>query len=332
MSAGTIGRAARLSARSLLDLYAQELLLGATLLVLVVLFSILGQGFLSQINITGIGQSASETGLLAIAETYVIVTGGIDLSVGAILGLAGVVGARVMALHLGGSLAVDVAAGTLVALLVGAAAGLGNGLMVVRMHLTPFVATLAMLGIAGGLTLVLTDGLTVGGTPAVVAVIGNQVFWGYLTGPIAITVAAFLIGALFLHYSRFGRWAFAIGSNRSAAHDVGIPVGRHLIKVYMLAGVVSGLAGVIDLMRLGTASPLSGTNSELTAIAAVVIGGASLFGGVATMTGTLLGTLVLSVVLSGLVLTGMQPFWETVVTGILIAAAVGVQQVIRSNR
>ena len=332
MSAAGVSRSAAGSARTLVDRYAQEFLLGATLVVLVVVFSIVGQGFLSQINITGIGQSATETGLLAIAETYVIVTGGIDLSVGAILGLAGVVGAKVMALHLGGSQSVDVALGTLVALLVGGVAGMANGLMVVRMRLTPFVATLAMLGIAGGLTLVLTDGLTVGGTPGVVAVVGNQVFGGYFTAPIIITIVAFIVGALFLHYSRFGRWAFAIGSNRNAAHDVGIPVGRHLVKVYVWAGVLSAIAGVIDLMRLATASPLSGTNSELTAIAAVVIGGASLFGGVATMTGTLLGTLVLSVVLSGLVLTGMQPFWETVVTGILIAAAVGVQQVLRRGR
>ena len=319
-------------ARRVLERYAQEVLLGGVLVALIVFFSIFGQGFLSQINITGIGQSATETGLLAIAETFVIVTGGIDLSVGAILGLAGVVGAKVMATNIGGGgPGVDIGAGIVVGLLVGGAAGLANGFMVVRMKLTPFVATLAMLGIAGGLTLVLTDGLTVLGTPAVVATMGNQVLAGYFTIPILVTIVAFVIGALYLHYSRFGRWAFAIGSNSSAAADAGIPVGRHVIKVYVLAGVMAGMAGLIDLMRLGTGSPLSGVNSNLTAIAAVVIGGASLFGGVATMTGTVLGTLILSVVLSGLVLTGLQPFWETVVTGILIAGAGGVQQLMRGN-
>ncbi|HUY96703.1 MAG TPA: ABC transporter permease [Verrucomicrobiae bacterium] len=320
------------AARPVLGKYAQEVLLGGTLIALVIVFSVFGPGFLSQINITGIGQSATETGLLAIAETYVIVTGGIDLSVGAILGLAGVVGAKVMALRFGGGVDLAIAAGIVAALLTGAAAGLANGLMVVKTRLTPFVATLAMLGIAGGLTLVLTDGLTVGGTPGVVATLGNQVYLGYLTIPIIITIVAFMIGAMYLHYSRFGRWAFAIGANRNAASEVGIPVGRHLIKVYVLAGTISALAGVIDLMRLGTASPLSGENSELTAIAAVVIGGASLFGGVATMTGTVLGTLLLSVVLSGLVLTGLQPFWETVVTGALIAGTVAIQQLLRSGR
>jgi ribose transport system permease protein len=305
----------------------QEALLLAIVVALIIVFGIIGSGFLTTINFSGTLQSATETAMLAIAETFVITMGGIDLSVGATLGLSGVVGALVMghtvpALGAGGGFAV----GAVVALLVGLAAGLANGLLIVLVRITPFIATLATLGVGTGLTLVITNGIDISGVPGFAATWGNEIFAGVLTIPIVITLVAAIIGGIYLHMSRFGQWTFAIGSNRVAARGAGIPVARHTIYVYVLSGLIAGLAGLLVLMRVGTGSPTEGANDELNAIAAVVIGGASLFGGVGTMLGSMLGALILSILLSGLVISGVQPYWQTVVTGLLIAAAVGFQE------
>jgi ribose transport system permease protein len=209
--------------------------------------------------------------------------------------------------------------------------GAANAFLIVVVRLAPFIATLAMLGVGTGLSLVFTNGFGIA-VPDVVGTIGNQVFGGFLTAPIVVTIVLAVIGGICLHYSRFGRWTFAVGSNREAARDSGIPVGRHLAKIYILSGLLSGMAGVLDLTRLASGAPTSGDNSELNAIAAVVIGGASLFGGIGTMVGSMLGSLVLGVVLSGLVIAGVEPYWQAVVTGLLIAAAVGVQHVTGASR
>lgn len=318
------GRKGRVWART----YRQELLLLGIILLLVLVFGLLNSNFLSAANLSNTAQDATETAMLAIAETYVIITAGIDLSVGAVLGLSGVVSAMVMgalSASLGGGGAFVV--GCVAALVIGAIVGLANGLMIVHMRITPFIATLATLGIATGMTLVVTSGVDVQGVPQVAATLGNSVFAAVLTLPIVITILAAVLGGIYLHKSRFGRWTFAIGSNAAAARGAGIPTQRHIIGIYLLSGLISSLAGLLDLMRLGTGSPLEGVNSELNAIAAVVIGGASLFGGVGTMVGSMLGAVILSMVLGGLIIGGVQPNWQTVVTGLLIAGAVAFQQV-----
>jgi len=173
---------------------------------------------------------------------------------------------------------------------------------------------------------VLTNGVDISGLQPQIAAWGNAVFLGVLTLPILVTAVLGITVGLFLHRARFGRWTFAIGSNARAARGAGIPVARHLTKIYVIAGLLSAIAGVLVFMRLGTGSPLEGANDELNAIAAVVIGGASLFGGTGTIIGTLLGALIIGAIVNGLIVAGIQPYWQTVIIGVIIAVAVMVQE------
>jgi ribose transport system permease protein len=182
-----------------------------------------------------------------------------------------------------------------------------------------------MLGVATGVTLVLTSGVDVTGMPMVLATVGNELFGGFLTMPILVTIVMAVVLGLFLQKSIFGRWSYAIGSNALAARESGIDVRRHLVKIYALSGFMAGMAGYVVMARLGTASPIEGANDELNAIVAVVIGGASLFGGKGTMLGAMIGSVMLSVILSGLIVAGVEPYWQTVVTGLLLASAVAMQ-------
>lgn len=308
----------------------QELILIGALIVLLIVFGLLNHSFLSNSNLVSTAQDSTEVTLLAIGELYVIVTAGIDLSVGAVLGLAGVVAAMV-ARDMAGQPGVALFVGGLVAIGIGLLCGLLNGLMIVKLKITPFVATLAMLGVATGITLVLTSGVDVSGLPPLATSIGSRVILSVLTMPIIVTIVlAFLFGFI-LHKSVFGRWTYGVGSSARAARQSGINVRLHLVKVYMLSGLLAGIAGFVVMTRLGVGSPIEGTNDELNAITAVVIGGASLFGGRGSMLGTITGSVILSVLLSGLIIAGVQPYWQTVATGLLLAAAVVVQTIGRSD-
>jgi ribose transport system permease protein len=307
-------------------LLKQQLLLVFCLVVIVGIFDVLNPGFLSPDNISSILQDSTETILLAFAETLVIITGGIDISVGATLGLSGIIGSLALVELASLGPVVSLLIGTVAALAVGVVIGLANALMITKARVTPFIATLAMLGIATGLTFVLTNGVDISGLPPLVAQWGNQVFLGVLTLPILVTAVLGVIVGLFLHCARFGRWTFAIGSNARAARGAGIPVQRHLMKIYVIAGLLSAVAGVLVFMRLGTGSPLEGANDELNAIASVVIGGASLFGGTGTIIGSLLGALIIGAIVNGLIVAGIQPYWQTVIIGVIIAVAVMAQE------
>ena len=208
---------------------------------------------------------------------------------------------------------------------VGTIVGLLNGLLIAYARIVPFIATLAMMGAAAGLTIVITGGVEVAGGPREVILLGSSRFLGGLTAPV---VAVFLIVTAAwasLSRTRFGRWTYAIGSNFFAARAAGIDVNAHLIKIYTLSGILSALAGAFVYFRLGSGSPLSGRGGELSSIAAAVIGGMSLLGGVGRMTGTVMGALITTSVLSGLILIGVEPNWQQIVVAALIAIAVGVQ-------
>jgi ribose transport system permease protein len=306
----------------------QQLLLLTALVIIIGVFGALNPGFLSTDNVSSILQDTTETVLLAFGETLVIITGGIDISVGATLGLSGIIGSLVLvsAGQAGLGPVPSLALGSLASLAVGLVIGTCNGLMVTRAQVTPFIATLAMLGIATGLTFVLTNGVDISGLPPAIATWGNHVFLGVLTLPIVVTAILGVVLGFFLHGARFGRWTFAIGSNARAARGAGIPVRRHLMKIYILAALLSSAAGVLVFMRLGTGSPLEGANDELNAIAAVVIGGASLFGGTGNIIGALLGALIIGTIVNGLIVAGIQPYWQTVIIGVIIAVAVMVQE------
>src|SRR3989441_2031312 len=322
-----------LSARDLL--LRQDFILLGVFAVMVAFFTAMNSAFLTTFSIANVLQDWAPVMLLAIGETYVIITAGIDLSVGSTLGLSGVVCAMTMRQmnSAGDGPVTTIALGVVVALAVGVLVGLINGMLITRAKLAPFVATLATLGAGAGFTLVLTDGVQIAGGPREVITLGNTTYLQVLTSPLIVVIAVLAATWIVLAQTRFGRLTYAIGSNQFAARGAGINVQRHLLKVYVLSGLLAGLAGAFVYFRLGSGSPTSGQGQELAAIAAAVIGGTSLFGGSGRMSGTALGALITTSVLSGLILIGVAPNWQQVVIGALIAIAVGVQQVhLRSGK
>lgn len=305
----------------------QDVILLGIFVAMVALFTTVNPRFLSLAAAANILQDFSPVVLMAIGQSFVIATRGIDLSVGSVLGLAGVVMALVIrALNQAGfDPGLTIAAGLAAAIAVGLIVGLINGLLITYTRIVPFIATLATMGAAAGFALVLTGGVQVAGGPSAVIMLGNVSYLGMLTVPVIVVLILTLAAWIWMSFSRFGRWTYAIGSNPFAARAAGVPVGRHLIKVYMLAGVLSALAGAFVYFRLGSGSPLSGRGGELNAIAAAVIGGMSLQGGIGKLSGTVLGALITTAVVSGLILIGVEPNWQQIVVAGLIAVAVGIQ-------
>jgi ribose transport system permease protein len=304
----------------------QQTILLLVLVGMIILFSVLNPVFFTTDVFGNILLDWGPIALIAVAETFVVISGGIDLSVGATLGFAGVLAAYAMQAMTGAGLpdGLTLFLGTLVAAAVGIGVGLVNSLLINRAHLVPFIATLATLGAAGGMSIVLTGGAPVGnGPPSAIAL---SVPWlGPLSWPGIVVIVIVVITGLYLHKSRFGRYTFAIGSNPFAALAAGINVKRQLTKIYALSGFLSGLAGMFLYLRLGSGAPTSGAGNELDAIAAVVIGGVALSGGIGRMSGTVLGSLILATVTSGLIIIGVAPNWKQVVVAVLIAAAVSLQ-------
>ena len=309
---------------------------------LVVAFSIIeGTTFLSGQNFVTIAEDASELLLLAVGVTFVIITAGIDLSVGSILVLSSVIAAQTMVALSGTpeqvrnyqfpNQEVGIPVGIAAGLLVGLACGFINGLLVTKLKLTPFIATLGTLGIFLGTAQILSGGTNVPYVPtAVQSEIGTRDLLGFLPVPIAIGLVVVILAILALHLTQFGRYTYAIGSNAEAARRVGIDVERHLLKVYTLSGFLAGLAGVIDLARFNTASVGAHTLDNLAAISAAVIGGTSLFGGIGTIVGSVVGTFIPAVLKNGFVIAGVQSFWQEVAIGIVLLLAVFIDQRRRS--
>lgn len=305
----------------------QDVILLVLFCLMVAAFSAANPRFFSIRAMANVLQDFSPVVLMAIGQTFVIASRGIDLSVGSVLGLAGVAMALVIrAAHEAGvdpSLAIALGLGAAIG--VGVVVGLVNGLLITCCGLVPFVATLATMGAAAGMSLVLTGGTQIAGAPKQVIVLGNATFLGALTVPVIAVFAIIVIAWAFLARARFGRWTYAIGSNPFSARGAGIPVERHLIKIYLISGILAALAGAFVYFRLGSGSPLSGRGGELNAIAATVIGGVSLQGGTGKLSGVVFGALITTAVLSGLILIGVQPNWQQIVVAALIALAVGVQ-------
>jgi len=278
---------------------------------------------------------------LAVGVTFVIITAGIDLSVGSILVLSSVIAAQTMVALSGTpeqvrnyqfpNQEVGIPVGIAAGLLVGLACGFINGLLVTKLKLTPFIATLGTLGIFLGAAEILSGGTNVPYVPtAVQSAIGTRNLLGFLPVPIAIALVVVIVAILALHLTQFGRYTYAIGSNVEAARRVGIDVERHLLKVYTLSGFLAGLAGIIDLARFNTASVGAHTLDNLAAISAVVIGGTSLFGGIGTIVGSLVGTFIPAVLRNGFIIAGVQAFWQEVAIGMVLLLAVFIDQRRRS--
>ncbi len=303
----------------------QQFMLLVALAALVTYFTARAPVFLSSGEIANILADFCSIILLAVGETFVIASGGIDLSVGSAASLAGVIGALAMRglvnSHQNEALVLFV--GTVVCAGLGLCIGLVNAALINWARLVPFVATLAMLGGAGGLSIVLTNGQPIGLDPRAISYTVAKL--GPFSYPAFMVIALVVVAWLLLHFTRYGRYTFAIGSDAFAARAAGINVRRHVTSVYALSGLLAGLTGMFIYMRLGSGAPTAGQGDELQAIAAVVIGGASLMGGVGRLSGTVLGALIINVVTSGLIITNVQANWDQVAVALLIAVAATMQ-------
>lgn len=287
------------------------------LVVLCVVFYIATPHFLTQNNLLNIVDQTAVLGLLALGMTAVIVMGGIDLSVGATLALSAMV-LGWLSHDAGWPLWLSIVA----AIAAAGACGLANGLGITFTKLPPFIATLAMMSIARGLANVITDGQQIVGYPDWFDNLSVTRYLGVFTVTTLVLVALYLAGWAYMRYRAGGRALYAIGGSSEVARLAGINVKRKTVLVYAMTGLLAGLAGVFLTMRLDSSQPSVGTGYELDTIAAVVIGGASLSGGVGSVTGTLFGVLIIGVLRNGLNLLGVSPFVQQIVIGVVIALAV----------
>lgn len=289
----------------------------AALVVLCVFLSFLSPTFLTLNNVFNIGQQVAILAVIAIGGTAVIILGGIDLSVGSVLALAG---AFIGVLHVTHGINVWIATGA--ALLVGLLCGLGNGALVVYGKLPPFIATLAMMSIARGLSLVVLDGRPLSGYPDSFRNLATFYVGGWLPSSVIIAVLVMALAWLYYRHAAMGRAMYALGANYQVARLSGLPVRRMTLLVYGMAGLLAGAGGVMMTARLGSAQPTAAVGIELDVIAAVVIGGASLVGGYGSIVGTAIGVLIIGVLRNGLNLLNVSSFWQQVVIGCVIALAV----------
>jgi ribose transport system permease protein len=299
------------------------------LLGIVAAFALLRfEQFATVFNFRNIAADASGLLIIAVGMTFVIITAGIDLSVGSVVVFSGVIAAKVM-IGLGGQGWGAIGAGLLAGLVAGLAWGVVNGVLVTKARVPPLIVTLGTLGMALGSALLITGGIDVRGVPLELT---TTIGIGQLAGvPYVVIIAAVVtaIGAVTLGMTRFGRYTYAIGSNAEAARRAGINVDRHLIKVYGLSGFLAGMAGMVSLARFATTTIGGHSTDNLAAIAAVVLGGTSLFGGIGTVLGTLVGVFIPAVLQNGFVILGVQPFWQQVAVGAILIVAVYIDQLKR---
>jgi ribose transport system permease protein len=307
------------------------------LVALCVLFSVLRpDAFPTLFTLQTLLIEASVLLVLAVGMTFVIITAGIDLSVGSVLVFSGVVAATLMEALSGGD-ASDAGVGVVLLGLLGALAGGGawglvNGLLVARARIPPLIVTLGSFGAALGAAQLITDGVDVRTVPRVLR---DGLGFGQtaqVPHMVALAAVVMLAGAWLLHTTRFGRRTFAVGSNAEAARRAGIPVRGHLVRVYTGVGLLSGLAGFMSLAYFGTTTISGHSTDNLNAIAAVVLGGTSLFGGVGTVSGTVIGVFIPAVLSKGFVIVGVQQFWQPVAISAVLVAAVWFDQVRRRSR
>jgi ribose transport system permease protein len=314
---GRLARLARLQALQIIIVLA----------VIVVIFAVLKPGsFLTVFNIRGIVQDTSILAVLGVGMTLVIVTGGIDLSVGSVLVFSGVVADKAMAAMSGQGWGAAIV-GLLVAIACGLGWGLLNGVLIARAKVPPLIVTLGTLGMALGLAEVITGGVDLRDIPTVmVNTVGfGNIFWQI---PTLAVIAAIVValGIVLLHRTRFGLHTYALGSNPEAGRRSGLNVTRHLVMIYALSGLLAGFAGWLNLAFFQSTTIGGQSTTNLSVIAGTVIGGTSLFGGYGSILGTTIGLFIPSTLQNGFVIIGIQPFWQQVVVGAVLIAAVYVDQ------
>jgi len=317
----------RISIKSVFDyiLGNRTLMAFMGLSVMIVALSIVSPYFLTKSNILNVLRQVSIVSIISIGMTLVIIAGGIDLSVGSMLALSSLVTAILMM-----KAKVNIPLSIFAGIVVGAILGLINGLLITsRIRMAPFIATLAMLSIARGITMVITGGMPIYGLPKDFSFLGA----GYILGipvPVVINIVLYLIGIYLLNFTRTGLYIFAVGGNEEAARLSGINVMKIKLFTYILSGVLAAIGGIILASRITSLEPIAGEGYQLDCIAAAVIGGTSMRGGVGSLIGTFLGALIMGFLRNGLNILNVSVYWQQVVIGVVIVVTVGLS-IIRSK-
>ncbi len=298
----------------------------AFLIALAALFGILKPRFLTLENLLNIAVQISVIAVIAIGETFVIIAAGIDLSVGSLVALCGVTAALLMKAGVAIPLAV------LAAVAMGAFWGLFNGLFVTRAKMPPFIVTLGVMGIARGLALVLAHDRTISGLPEAFGRLGSMRLFGTVPLLALVMIAVAAVAHVLLTRTRLGRYAYAMGSNLEAARLSGVNIGYYMTMLFVICGALAGLGGVMEAARTNIGQPTGGMMYELDAIAAAVIGGASLMGGEGSIAGTLVGAFIMAVLRNGCNLLVIPPSWQRIFIGAIIIIAVLWDQLRQARR
>lgn len=285
-------------------------------IALIIILTMLSDSFLSLHNIINILRQSSMVAIIAVGVFFAIVSGGIDISVGSTVGLAGVIMAKSLV-----ELNLPIFLGIIIGLAVGTFVGLINGLLVAKRNIPPFVATLGTMGAVRGLTYVLTNAYPVSGLPKGIDFIGRG-YVGPIPVPIIIMLVVYVLAYIVAEHTRVGRFIFAIGGNEEAAHLSGIKIDKYRIFAYMTSGGLAALSGIILVSRLASGQPNAGLNYEFEAITSAVVGGTSLSGGKGTILGVLFGALFISILLNGMVLLNISSYYQQMLKGIVLILAV----------
>ena len=300
-------------------------ILGVLVLIVVAFSLAAGSKFLSTSNFSLISQNIAVWAVLGVGMTFVIITSGIDLSIGSVLVFSSVIAAKLMQ-AVGGDGWSTAALGILGALVAGIGWGLLNGFLIAKAKIPPLIVTLGALSVALGLAQVVTGGIDIRSVPAAMTDFNTYIKILGIPALPFVALIVVIIGAIVLHKTRFGRYTYAIGSNELGARRVGINVDRHLILVYALSGAMAGLGAILALSQFGTTTIAGQSLTNLNVIAAVVIGGTSIFGGEGSIFGTVIGLFIPAVLQAGFVIIGVEAFWQGVAVGSVLVAAVFVAQ------
>ena len=295
------------------------------LALLVMFFSAMTSSFLSVQNLFNIFRQVSITGIVAVGMTYVLLTGGLDLSVGSLLAVTSVTASMLMVKQ-----NVNPWVAMLAAILFTTMLGAITGLIIQKIDIPPMIATLGMMTIVRGLSFIITGGLPVYGLPAKYAVIGQGYVW-VIPVPVIIMVIVFIIGAFVLNKTYFGRYFYAMGGNQEAARLAGVNVNRIKVATYTINAFLCGIAGIILMFRINSGQPTAATGMEMDVITATVLGGVSLSGGEGRITGVLVGCLIMGVLSNGLIIMNVGEYYQMVVKGLVLVLAVSFDKISQRN-
>ncbi|MBC5649101.1 ABC transporter permease [Christensenella tenuis] len=289
------------------------------LVALVVVIGISNSNFFSQENIINVLRSTSYIFIIGIAMTFVLITGGLDLSVGSVMAVGGILAA------LAATNGIPLIPSMLIGFAFGAAVGIVNGLLVVKLNIPSLIVTLGMMYVCDGLSLIITQGTPVYPLPDDFKQMG-QGSVGIIPNVVVVAAVLAVIGAFVLKKTQYGRSVYAVGGNRETARLSGIDTNKVQISVYVLSGIAAALTGILMAGRLNSAQPSAGNNYELKVIAAAVIGGTSMFGGSGNILGTLIGALLMTVIENGMLLMKLSAYWQSLIVGVIMVFAVGLDQ------